>query len=357
MKPLIAVLCIVFSAVSYADEAFQLIATLSPPGGGSFQPVLRFQILGTGGPASPLSSIPQQLTNDPVCVAFRTPSQLFVSNRHSNNGSGSVSTFDFSNDFSTFTQGPTLTGNGLANCHGISFNSINGELFVVGAYTGVVSRFLFDMGGNAIPNGTHATGNGNLRGIAIRPNGTEMFLSFLSQILRYRLLENGTIQLTNTYTGFGSAHFMRFRGDELYVADLTQAVVHRFEFDLAGNMVSNGTVASPGAIDVAFSPDGMEMFVGSHFGHGINRFAYNANTDSWALTGNIPTASLGGLATTFAPFLPGDIDQNGCVDDVDLARLLSMFGFTGNLPEDLNDDGVVDDTDLAVLLTNFGRGC
>ncbi|NUL83313.1 MAG: hypothetical protein HUU60_11410 [Armatimonadetes bacterium] len=165
MKPLIAALYIVFSAASYADEAFQLIATLSPPGGGSFQPVLRFQILGTGGPAS------------------------------------------------------------------------------------------------------------------------------------------------------------------------------------------------PGAIDVAFSPDGMEMFVGSHFGQGINRFAYNANTDSWTLTGNIPTASLGGLATTFAPFLPGDIDQNGCVDDVDLARLLSMFGFTGDLPEDLNDDGVVDDTDLAVLLTNFGRGC
>ncbi|NUL81804.1 MAG: hypothetical protein HUU60_03655 [Armatimonadetes bacterium] len=56
--------------------------------------------------------------------------------------------------------------------------------------------------------------------------------------------------------------------------------------------------------------------------------------------------------------IPGDVNLDGCVDDVDLALVLTAFGQTGSgLPEDLNNDGAVDDTDLALVLENFGLGC
>lgn len=57
------------------------------------------------------------------------------------------------------------------------------------------------------------------------------------------------------------------------------------------------------------------------------------------------------------PGADGDVNGDGCVDDTDLARVLTMFGATGELDEDLNCDGIVDDTDLAIVLTQFGTGC
>lgn len=54
----------------------------------------------------------------------------------------------------------------------------------------------------------------------------------------------------------------------------------------------------------------------------------------------------------------GDVDENGCVDDSDLLRVLFVFGQTSpGLGEDLNDDGTVDDADLLLVLFNFGQGC
>lgn len=55
---------------------------------------------------------------------------------------------------------------------------------------------------------------------------------------------------------------------------------------------------------------------------------------------------------------PGDVDGDGCVDDVDLLRVLFAFGQRGsNLPEDLNRNWIVDDADLLEILLNFGTGC
>ncbi|MEM4284104.1 MAG: hypothetical protein QXS96_06440 [Candidatus Caldarchaeum sp.] len=54
----------------------------------------------------------------------------------------------------------------------------------------------------------------------------------------------------------------------------------------------------------------------------------------------------------------GDVDNNSCVDDADLLRVLFAFGQTGSaLPEDVNCDGIVDDADLLIVLFNFGIGC
>ncbi len=54
---------------------------------------------------------------------------------------------------------------------------------------------------------------------------------------------------------------------------------------------------------------------------------------------------------------PGDVDDNGCVDDADLLQVLFAFGSEGYNPADMNCDQVVDDADLLIVLFNFGTGC
>lgn len=54
----------------------------------------------------------------------------------------------------------------------------------------------------------------------------------------------------------------------------------------------------------------------------------------------------------------GDVNGDGCVNDIDLLAVLFAFGQTGiGWPEDLNFDQAVDDQDLLLVLLNFGQGC
>jgi len=56
--------------------------------------------------------------------------------------------------------------------------------------------------------------------------------------------------------------------------------------------------------------------------------------------------------------VPGDVNGDGCVDDIDLLAVLFAFGCSGGCgPEDLTGDGMVDDSDLLEVLFNFGSGC
>ena len=59
---------------------------------------------------------------------------------------------------------------------------------------------------------------------------------------------------------------------------------------------------------------------------------------------------------TYVP-VPGDVDDNGCVDDADLLQVLFAFGSTGQNDADVNGDEIVDDADLLIVLFNFGTGC
>ena len=62
----------------------------TPVGSGSFQPISRFVVGGTGGAISSIPSIPASLTNDPTVAAFNQQYELFVGNRHGANGHGST---------------------------------------------------------------------------------------------------------------------------------------------------------------------------------------------------------------------------------------------------------------------------
>lgn len=62
------------------------------------------------------------------------------------------------------------------------------------------------------------------------------------------------------------------------------------------------------------------------------------------------------------PGIPGDIDGDGCVDQQDLALLLSAYGSVPgdsnwNPDADVSGDGEVGHADLAILLAHYGEGC
>lgn len=284
-------------------QGFQLVVAITPPGSGSSgQEVRRYNVAGTGGAMTQLSDIPASQMNDPAGLVFRTPSQLFVANRHGNSGVGSVGQFNFDGSFNSFTQGPTTTGNGLANATGITIDNANDEMFVVNAFQGTVSRFLVDAMGNTTANGTLSLPN-DARGVVASEDGDELFVSVPGSqtILRYARTGGGFSAMTSiTLTGAAAnPHLMKFREGELYIGDISGSV-RRIAFDGAGNAVQKASIASHSPIDMAFSPDGMEMFVSNHFaGGGITRYLYNSGTDTWGFTGSIATPSLGGIATTY----------------------------------------------------------
>jgi probable HAF family extracellular repeat protein len=67
------------------------------------------------------------------------------------------------------------------------------------------------------------------------------------------------------------------------------------------------------------------------------------------------------LLDTQAPLSPnGDVNRDGCVDDIDMLGVLFEFGEPVNDLNrcvDVNRDGIIDDADLLIVLFNFGSGC
>ncbi|MBK8101026.1 MAG: hypothetical protein IPK26_28415 [Planctomycetes bacterium] len=313
-------------AASASTQTFQVVMCETPPGSGGFQPIERFLIAGTNGPLTRISDIPPAVTNDPVALAFDNQYELFVSNRAAHSGNGSVSRFRFDTSFGTFSSNGSITGNGLTDPVQLAFNPVDGELFVTNWTGGQLSRFLFDAGGNAVPNGTIAMpGGGNQLGVAIRALDQQLFVSSYTAVRRFRRNANGSYtHLADFGVAGGSLiHFMAFRGDELYVAEYQSGRVYRFRFDATGAPVANGFAAVPNAIAVAFSPDRNEMFVARHSIGGCQRLLYQPATDSWLATTLQPSPSAGGIATSVHWF---SIYGQGCAGAGALTPTLQGLG-------------------------------
>lgn len=75
------------------------------------------------------------------------------------------------------------------------------------------------------------------------------------------------------------------------------------------------------------------------------------NGQSW-----IPAMNAGHVELSRGGCPGGDVNEDGTVDDVDLAMVLEAFG-TNRPGPDVNADGIVDDTDLAIVLRDFGKSC
>ena len=57
------------------------------------------------------------------------------------------------------------------------------------------------------------------------------------------------------------------------------------------------------------------------------------------------------------PWVPGDLDHDGDVDQADLGILLADWGCTSDCVGDLDGDDDTDQSDLGVLLAHWGEGC
>jgi 6-phosphogluconolactonase (cycloisomerase 2 family) len=315
------------AAATLNAQTFQVVICETPPGSGGFQPIERFLVAGSNGPMTRISDIPPSVTNDPIALAFDNQYELFVANRAGHSGNGSVSRFTFDGSFGTFQPNGTITGNGLTDPVQIAFNPVDGELFVTNWRGGILSRFRFDAQGNAVPSGTlQMPDGGNQLGVAIRALDQQLFVSSYTAVRRFARQANGSYTHLGDMrlTGGGNLiHFMAFRGDELYVAEYSQGLVHRFGFDAGGNPVAQGTVAVPGAVAIAFSPDRDEMFVARHAVGGFQRFRHDAPTDSWIATTLQTGPSAGGIATTVHWF---SVYGDGCAGTGGLVPTLQGLG-------------------------------
>lgn len=241
--------------------------------------------------------------NNPVTTAFNSTGELFVGNRHSGQigTDGTIARFLFDDDGNYIPNG-TISGNGLSNVHGLDF-SPTGELFAISYRGDQISRFTFDLMGNATANGTltlpfiSALDHANL-GVAFSPWG-ELFVSAFdrvpnpqSTIHRWLFDANGSAIANGSFTlPTAGAHFLEFNAaGELFVPDNSAEVVYRYLFDNSGAPVANGTIAvGPGALGVAFAPDG-EAFISHQSSIGILRFLFdddgNAIPNGQELSGN-----------------------------------------------------------------------
>lgn len=306
-------------------EPFQIIAAETPMGAGSKQGVRRYIVRETFGPAEQRTPIPGSLLYDPAALALRSPTELFISNRAAHTGSGSVARVRLFG--SSFEYIDTFTGNGLSDCAQSCFDPVTGELFVTNWSSGVLSRFLFDSFGNPVPNGViNMPDSGKQLGAVIRPANRQLFVSDYTKIRRFMPNPDGSYTYLGTFAENGAAlyHFMKFKDDLLYLTNFQQSMVMRFSFDAQGNPVFKDWIPADNALDMDFSPDGLEMFVTDHRNGGIMRFKYDEITESWIRFGDdIPTPMLGGIVIV-PTACPLSADLTGdCVVNIDDLRVFA----------------------------------
>jgi hypothetical protein len=291
---------------------FMLLVTETPPGPYITQDlwsgVLAFSVAGDGAPLVPVAGIDKSLLADPACVALRaSSSEVFIGNRHGVNAAdgvpGSISRFIYDRVAGTLTANGTITGNSLSAVDQIVFNALTGEMFVADFNYPTsgpsISRFTFDAAGNAIANGT--LGNGQTGGVAVAPDGMRLYATSggeTSSIIRQFDLSNGGAPLADVTIADAPRLFnMAVRNGVLYVAAVDVNKVYRLTIGAADDLTLKDSIAADGAIAVAFSPDGNEMFTAAHLtSEFIDRFSLDAADDTWTSTAKVmTTSSLGGI--------------------------------------------------------------
>ncbi|MBK9121484.1 MAG: PEP-CTERM sorting domain-containing protein [Phycisphaerales bacterium] len=281
-------------------DPFYLLVTQSPPGPANTNPatwggVLLYDVAGSGGAATPRAGISPAELSDPCGLAHNAAGEIFVSNRHGNNNPGSLSRFTFEPLTGAFTATGVISGNGLYGVHEAAFNPVDGELFAANA-AGAVSRFTFDTEGQALPQGT--IGAGTMRGVAVSVTGDRLYVSKAGNTIERFDLNSGLPLPTIQVPGASSLHFMAWGPEgDLYVADYYASAVFRYTFDANQEPTLHSMIGGlTGALDVAFSPDGTEMFVAGHGNGIIHRLGYDGVTDGWIPQSQLHTGvSLGGL--------------------------------------------------------------
>lgn len=212
--------------------------------------------------------------NDPSSVLVTPTGSLLIADRGFNVGAGAVSQV-------TFTGGvPNPATVALA---GIDTGPHQMALTASGDL--IVSSLI--AGGKLYPAvSTPSTVNfasGPQRGAIT--SGSLLYSTAGSGALQTFDIGSGALLGSFNVSGATLLHYGAFFGGSLWLADVGSNVsgagggVYRVTLDVNGNPVSSAKVANVnGAISMAFSPSGDEMFVASHFDGTLTGFALTGNT-------------------------------------------------------------------------------
>ncbi len=358
---------LMLGALSIA-QPFQIVATIAPPGSvapADWKDALRFSLTGSGSVATPIVSIPNGDVHDPIGVAFRTPTDLFVGNRGGNGfQAGSISRFVLSNGGLTATKVDEFSQAGLIGVHEIAFNPVTRELFAATVFDGIW-RWKFDTNGVVSANGSFARGRA-WRGVCIEPSGNFLYATAANgNVFRFRLNGDGSVTElpAQNIPGASLLHFFGLApiSGEIYVCDYGSSKVYRLKVQADGSFTVFQAINSTNAIDCAFSPDAQELFVARHNSGGIDRFLYNSGSDTWTYTATIPTPSMGGFAAYVPAACPADLTGEGFVDDSDFVVFVQAYNILDCLdpamplgcPADFNLDGIVEDADFVIFAAAY----
>ncbi len=282
------------------SPAYAIVVTQSPAGPGNGAPstwggVLQYELPRDGGQLRQISGIDAGLLHDPVAVVYRAATrELFVANRHGNNSAdgvaGSISVFAYSSATRDFTPEPPIVGNWLSGVHQVAFNPVTGELFAANVNSGI-SRFVFVDGG-AVANGTIS--DGPVRGVLIANDGTHLFHTAASNVIRQFPLDGGPELPPLVIPGNPNLHFFDARGDTIFVCGLDSQRIYRLkERDGGLELIDSFAASSPVSVRVDLSGD--ELYVSGHRNSDVlQRFELDAG--QWDLRFDYPTtSSLGGI--------------------------------------------------------------
>ncbi len=283
---------------SSASAQFRLLVTETSVGAiGTWGGVQRYNVSNAGGSMTLGNGIAAGALSDPAGLSRRANGELFVGNRHGNVASSSVSRFLYDSGTDTYQTNGTISGNSLFGVHGINFSNTD-ELFAANV-NGPISRFTFS-GNTASANGTMSSGPA--RDVFFSADGQWAYITqgVSGSLVKYDLSNGNQVGVLGV-SGASGLHWGSWRGGEYFVGDFSGNQVVSIKFDANGNILSSTQAASvTGAVGVAFSPDGSEMYVSGHSTGLISRFLYS--NGSWTANGSINTGkNLGDIMVDSAP--------------------------------------------------------
>lgn len=267
---------VIFTIFTFGMAHAEKLFVVSAQGSDSTDEVYRYDVSGLNGPVRLDLIIKGPALMQPYGVLFGPGHELFVTNRAWTRGVPSVARF-----LNPASRAPRFNGFiPLADVAPAGEVFRAGELFIVQAGTGLVSRFLIDHQGNASPNGVIGM-DWSIRNVTVNSLTGELFVT---ECCGYNFIQRFTFDSAGNPIPNGiivdpsldNPHDMVFDSKgELFVANAFGGTVSRFLFDNAGNAIPNGVIANnPGAIGLAFSSWG-ELFVASHFQPTVFRWIFD----------------------------------------------------------------------------------
>lgn len=294
----LAALVTIGVCASFSNAQYRLLVTETSVGAvGPWGGVQRYNVSNAGGSMTLGNGILSGALSDPGGLARRANGELFVGNRHGNAAASSVSRFKYDSGTDSYVSNGTISGNSLFGTHGINFSNSD-ELFASNV-NGPISRFTFS-GDTASANGT--MGSGPSRDVLFSQDGKWTYVTqgVTGSLVKYNTV-TGAFVSTLSVSGAGGLHWGSWRNDELFISDFATGKVFSVKFDSNGDILSSSQVVNvTGAVGVAFSPDGNEMYVSGHTTGLISRYLFSSG--NWVANGSIDTGkNLGDIMVDAAP--------------------------------------------------------